>query len=90
MVLPNQRFTSSIVKEIAAREIGVCRRKHTNSYNELLSYDLFDRNRLKTLYQRDIKGHTGCVNAIEFSSSEEFMVSGKILCIFLIFKRRLV
>jgi len=30
------------------------------------------------LWQRDLKGHTGCVNAVEFSPTEEFVVSGEL------------
>jgi WD40 repeat protein len=51
---------------------------------------LLDRNRVKSLHQRDIKGaifvnsftlpafsgHTGCVNALEFSNDEKYLLSG--------------
>lgn len=28
------------------------------------------------IYQKDVKGHYGCVNAVEFSNSEELCASG--------------
>lgn len=47
-----------------------------------------------SLHQRDLKAHTGCVNAVDFSPGEEFIASGiKIINIYLnilnyIFRRR--
>lgn len=41
-----------------------------------LNYDLFALNNEKTLYQRDVKGHTGCVNAVEFNKDGNLIASG--------------
>ena len=52
-------------------------------------YNPFSRSmlsRAKQLYQKDLKGHYGCVNALEFSKNGgEFIVSGKhlFMCFFL-------
>ena len=44
-------------------------------------YDLFALNNVKTLYQRDVKSHTGCVNAVEFNHDGSFVASGMYHCI---------
>lgn len=31
---------------------------------------------VQSLYQRDVKWHCGCVNAVELSPTEDFVVSG--------------
>jgi WD40 repeat protein len=38
--------------------------------------DILEQNRTGKLYQRDVKHHTGCVNALEFSNDENFLLSG--------------
>jgi len=63
--------------------------KHTRPFNireqlrkfqfgqfQSLKYDLFALNNTKTLYQRDVKSHTGCVNAVEFNHDGRFVASG--------------
>lgn len=42
--------------------------------------DVFASSRADALYQRDLKAHTGCVNALDFSPTEEWFVSG--MCFF--------
>ncbi|CAD5232070.1 unnamed protein product [Bursaphelenchus xylophilus] len=44
--------------------------------NPLKSIDPIHKHTRKTLYQRDVKGHTGCVNALEFSTDENYLLSG--------------
>lgn len=64
--------SNNFVKNLQNREIGyLLKPKHNN-----FDYNIFEKNREKTLYQRDVKGHTGCINAVEFSPNENFVVSG--------------
>lgn len=61
-----------LFKCVFDREIG-------NSFSMKKDYikaKLPECNRIKTLYQRDLKYHTGCVNAICFSPQENFFASG--------------
>uniref|UniRef100_A0AC34RFU3 Uncharacterized protein n=1 Tax=Panagrolaimus sp. JU765 TaxID=591449 RepID=A0AC34RFU3_9BILA len=50
------------------------RQRYGQSYS--FKVDLFNLNRNKTLYQRDVKGHHGCVNAVEFSKDGTLIASG--------------
>ncbi|KAI1719360.1 DDB1- and CUL4-associated factor 5 [Ditylenchus destructor] len=62
--------TSRLIKTLRNREIrGKARR------NDIYG-NIFERNREKSIYQKDLKAHTGCVNAVEFSPQEEYIVSG--------------
>ena len=38
---------------------------------------IFEQNKNCSIFQRDLKAHTGCVNAVDFAPSEEWIVSGK-------------
>uniref|UniRef100_A0A183BLL0 WD_REPEATS_REGION domain-containing protein n=1 Tax=Globodera pallida TaxID=36090 RepID=A0A183BLL0_GLOPA len=38
--------------------------------------DMFEQSKKGLLYQRDLKAHTGCVNAVDFSPTEEWIASG--------------
>lgn len=38
--------------------------------------DIFQQSKNGILYQRDLKVHTGCVNAVDFSPTEEWIISG--------------
>ncbi|KAL3083236.1 hypothetical protein niasHS_011038 [Heterodera schachtii] len=38
--------------------------------------NIFEQSRKGLLYQRDLRAHTGCVNAVDFSPTEEWIVSG--------------
>uniref|UniRef100_A0A914HL93 Uncharacterized protein n=1 Tax=Globodera rostochiensis TaxID=31243 RepID=A0A914HL93_GLORO len=38
--------------------------------------NMFEQSKKSLLYQRDLKSHTGCVNAVDFSPTEEWIVSG--------------
>lgn len=40
----------------------------------------------RNLYRKNLVSHYGCVNAIEFSSSGDLLVSGKLLSIFCVVK----
>ena len=50
------------------------------------SPDLIMRDRLgraKNLFRKDLKGHFGCVNALEFSNfGGEMIISGRLCCLF--------
>lgn len=54
---------------IAKRESGLLSDLKTELFNKRL-------NAAKNLYRRDLVCHFGCVNAIEFSSNGELLVSG--------------
>lgn len=47
--------------------------KNVHNSWEFPFLDLPNRN----IYQKDVKGHYGCVNAIEASTDENFLASGK-------------
>lgn len=67
--------TSSLPKCLSNREIG-------NSFlmkRDYINVNLPESNRIKTLYQKDLKYHTGCVNSIEFSPEENLFASGNFL-----------
>lgn len=74
----------NIIKNLESREL------HSQT---LRPVNLLKRNRIKTLRQRDVKGkfkfsifdllsfvsgHTGCVNALEFSNDEKYLISGRL------------
>jgi len=45
--------------------------------NSLSLPNIFELNkRNSSVHQRDLKAHTGCVNAVDFSPNEEWIVSG--------------
>lgn len=55
------------------------RETNTNRNPKAFAANLF-RERLriaKNLYKTDLRGHFGCVNAIEFSHGGKFLASGK-------------
>lgn len=72
----------AFLESLEARELG---KVHFSSV------DLIQRHKTKTLWQRDVKGHTGCVNALEFSKDENYLLSGKsildLLYILLVFRQ---
>ena len=51
-------------------------RKRELAAAQLVPVDLLAWHRHQTLYQRDVKGHKGCVNALEFSRDENLFLSG--------------
>lgn len=61
---------TSLYDALEAREFGT---------RQLKSVSLLERHRHESLWQRDVKGHTGCVNALEFSPDEAFLLSGQCL-----------
>lgn len=71
-LFPQSIQRNNFILNLQNREIGYSSDVKKNNFN----CNIFERNREKALYQRDVKGHTGCVNAIEFSSDENFIVSG--------------
>uniref|UniRef100_A0A915CZY3 Uncharacterized protein n=1 Tax=Ditylenchus dipsaci TaxID=166011 RepID=A0A915CZY3_9BILA len=61
--------TTKLLKALRRREL----RGHTTVN---IHGNLFERNRQEWVYQKDLKGHKGCVNAVEFSPQEDYIVSG--------------
>lgn len=61
-------FSSYSLTQLYEREIGG---------KSMPKLDIFAQNNNDALYQRDLKAHTGCVNAVDFSPTEEWIVSGK-------------
>ena len=66
--------------------------KRCTTKSERSLREQFKNDRLKmarNLYTKDLKGHFGCVNAIEFSpNGGEFIASGKLLFSFAVDVRR--
>jgi hypothetical protein len=59
------RLGKQMYKQIRNREISGTIRKPE-----------FFQQTTNSLHQRDLKAHTGCVNAVDFSPGEEFIASG--------------
>ena len=59
---------NQVLKQLASREIHG---------RPIKKPDIFEQNHWEFLYKRDLKAHTGCVNAVDFSHNEEWIVSGK-------------
>ncbi|KAI6228779.1 hypothetical protein M3Y99_01186800 [Aphelenchoides fujianensis] len=59
---------SGFLKLLRDRELGL-------REGGMRPLDLLARHREQSLYQRDLKHHTGCVNALEFSHNEDFLLS---------------
>ena len=57
----------NLIKRMNGREINGNKRNDQH---------IFSYNRNCALHQRDLKGNTGCVNAVEFSPDENWIVSG--------------
>lgn len=68
----NNLEISHFAKSLLNREIS----QRFFIQRDYITPDLLKRNRIKTLFQRDLKHHTGCVNAIDFSPDENFFASG--------------
>lgn len=70
MVDIGKKQHSAVSRFFRRKEFG----KNVNSSWEFPFLDLPNRN----IYQKDVKGHYGCVNAIEASADENFLASGKL------------
>ncbi|TKR86690.1 hypothetical protein L596_011229 [Steinernema carpocapsae] len=65
----DQFIPSSVIASLQNREIGISRRS-------LIAPKTLTTASKRTLYQRDVKGHFGCVNSVEFSTDECRIASG--------------
>lgn len=81
----NMANIASPLPYLTKREIGVLPGLKSQFFNKRL-------NAARNLYRRDLVCHFGCVNAIEFSSNGELLVSGKfnILLFLTTFQRALI
>lgn len=81
----NMANKASPLPYLTKREIGALPGLKSQFFNKRL-------NAAKNLYRRDLVCHFGCVNAIEFSSNGELLVSGtfNILLYFSTFLRALL
>uniref|UniRef100_A0A7E4UMW4 WD_REPEATS_REGION domain-containing protein n=1 Tax=Panagrellus redivivus TaxID=6233 RepID=A0A7E4UMW4_PANRE len=55
-------------------QVQLQRMRHGRSYT--FRHDLFTLNKNHALWQRDLREHTGCVNAVEFNRNETLFASG--------------
>ena len=76
-ILLNSPFEARVKKKFLSERILTRLQKREVFGNSLNIPNILELNQLSSVYQRDLKAHTGCVNAVDFSPNEEWIVSGQ-------------
>ncbi|KAF7638490.1 hypothetical protein Mgra_00002168 [Meloidogyne graminicola] len=75
-ILLNSPFEERVKRKNVSERILSRLQKREVSGNFKSIPNIFELNQYSSIHQRDLKAHTGCVNAVDFSPNEEWIVSG--------------